>query len=35
VPGNYSFSDFIRIGVPFTLMVMAISVFLVPLLFPF
>jgi len=35
VPGNYRFIDFMRIGVPFTLMVMAISVLLVPLLFPF
>lgn len=35
VPGNYKFGDFIRIGVPFTLMVMVVSVFLVPVLFPF
>jgi len=35
VPGNYRFGDFVRIGVPFTLMVMAVSVLLVPVLFPF
>lgn len=33
-PGNYSFADFLRIGVPFTLLVMLTSVLLVPLLFP-
>ncbi|GBU13860.1 transporter [Enterobacterales bacterium] len=35
VPGNYRFGDFVRIGVPFTLMVMVVSVLLVPVLFPF
>ncbi|MNF04607.1 hypothetical protein D3C80_2041670 [compost metagenome] len=35
VPGNYKFGDFLRIGVPFTLLVMVVSVFLVPVLFPF
>lgn len=34
-PGKYSFFDFVRIGVPFTIVVMLISVFLVPVLFPF
>lgn len=34
-PGKYKFSDFVRIGVPFTVLVMAVSVFLVPALFPF
>ncbi|SUB83113.1 Na(+)/dicarboxylate symporter [Pragia fontium] len=34
-PGGYKFSDFIRIGVPFTLLVMVISVVIIPLLFPF
>lgn len=34
-PGGYKFADFIKIGVPFTIIVMAISVFLIPLLFPF
>lgn len=33
-PGNYRFVDFVRIGVPFTLLVMLTSVILVPLLFP-
>jgi di/tricarboxylate transporter len=33
-PGQYRFADFVRIGVPFTLLVMAVSVALVPLLFP-
>lgn len=34
-PGGYKFSDFLKIGVPFTLIVMLVSVFLIPLLFPF
>lgn len=34
-PGGYKFSDFLKIGVPFTLIVMVVSVFLIPLLFPF
>lgn len=34
-PGNYQFSDFVKIGVPFTLLVMLITVFVVPVLFPF
>jgi len=34
-PGNYSFFDFVRIGVPFTVIAMLTSVFLVPLVFPF
>lgn len=34
-PGGYKFSDFLRIGVPFTLLVMVISVLVIPLLFPF
>ncbi|MBE7375488.1 SLC13 family permease [Pseudomonas lopnurensis] len=33
-PGHYRFADFVRIGVPFTLLVMLVSVVLVPLLFP-
>ncbi|MBC9177640.1 SLC13 family permease [Roseomonas ludipueritiae] len=33
-PGRYRFSDFLRIGVPFTLLVMAVSLALVPLLLP-
>lgn len=34
-PGKYSFSDFVKIGVPFTVLVMIICVVLVPMLFPF
>ncbi|MGL4193736.1 MAG: SLC13 family permease, partial [Edwardsiella piscicida] len=34
-PGNYRFGDFVRIGVPFTLLVMLVSVAVVPWLFPF
>ncbi|HRJ72543.1 MAG TPA: SLC13 family permease [Terrimicrobiaceae bacterium] len=33
-PGNYGFGDFIKVGVPFSILVMVISVFLVPLLLP-
>lgn len=33
-PGNYRFIDFVRIGVPFTLIVLLICVLLLPLLFP-
>ena len=33
-PGQYRFSDFVSIGVPFTLLVMVISVSLVPWLYP-
>jgi di/tricarboxylate transporter len=33
-PGNYTFGDFIRIGVPFSLIVLVVSVVLVPLLLP-
>ena len=33
-PGQYRFGDFVRVGVPFTLLVMLVSVLLVPWLFP-
>jgi len=33
-PGQYRFADFVRVGVPFTLLVMLVSVALVPMLFP-
>jgi di/tricarboxylate transporter len=33
-PGNYAFGDFMRIGVPFSLVVMVVSVLLVPWLLP-
>jgi di/tricarboxylate transporter len=32
--GNYDFADFVRIGLPFTLIAMAVSLLLVPLLLP-
>ena len=34
-PGDYKFADFIKIGVPFTLVVLLVTVFIVPILFPF
>ena len=34
-PGNYSFSDFVKIGVPFTIIVMVVCVVMIPMLFPF
>ncbi|NHB88756.1 SLC13 family permease [Photorhabdus tasmaniensis] len=34
-PGGYKFSDFVRLGVPFTILVMVISVLIIPWLFPF
>jgi di/tricarboxylate transporter len=33
-PGQYRFADFVKIGVPFTLLVMGVAVVLIPLLFP-
>lgn len=33
-PGNYTFGDFVRIGVPLAVMVLVLSVILVPLLLP-
>ncbi len=33
-PGNYKFGDFVKIGVPFSLVVMVVAVILVPLLMP-
>jgi len=34
-PGHYTFSDFAKIGVPFTFIVMIVCVVMVPILFPF
>jgi di/tricarboxylate transporter len=34
-PGHYRFADFVRVGVPFSLIVLVVCVFLVPLLLPF
>ena len=33
-PGNYSFGNFVKVGVPFTVVVMIVSVLLVPWLLP-
>ena len=33
-PGNYGFGDFLKVGAPFTVIVMIVSVVLVPLLLP-
>ncbi|WP_137124285.1 SLC13 family permease [Roseomonas sp. HF4] len=33
-PGNYSFVDFVKVGVPFTVVVLAIAVLLVPIILP-
>ncbi|NLC10442.1 MAG: SLC13 family permease [Gammaproteobacteria bacterium] len=34
-PGQYRFSDFVRIGVPFTVIVLIATIIMVPMLFPF
>ena len=34
-PGNYRFSDFVKIGVPFTIIVMAVCLVIIPVMFPF
>ena len=34
-PGNYTFGDFVRIGVPFAILVLVVSVAMVPWLLPF
>ncbi len=34
-PGRYSFSDFLKMGIPFTFAVMLLSILIIPLLFPF
>ena len=34
-PGKYSFSDFVKIGVPFTILVIVVCFLLIPVLFPF
>jgi di/tricarboxylate transporter len=33
-PGNYTFGDFVRVGMPFSVIVLVVSVVLVPLLLP-
>ncbi|MBU0945569.1 MAG: SLC13 family permease [Proteobacteria bacterium] len=34
-PGNYTFVDFVKIGIPLSLLVGAITIFLTPIFFPF
>ena len=34
-PGGYSFSDFVKVGVPLTFLVMVVDIALVPIFFPF
>ncbi len=34
-PGGYTFKDFVKVGVPMTLLVMVVADLLIPLLFPF
>ncbi len=34
-PGNYRFGDFVKIGTPFALLVMIVTVILVPIFYPF
>ena len=34
-PGRYGFGDFMRIGLPFSLIVMAVCVAIIPMIFPF
>lgn len=34
-PGNYSFSDFVKVGIPLSVIVLVISVAMVPWLLPF
>jgi di/tricarboxylate transporter len=33
-PGNYSFGDFIRLGVPFSILVLIVCVIVVPWILP-
>jgi di/tricarboxylate transporter len=33
-PGEYTFGDFIRVGLPFSILVMVVVVFMMPLLLP-
>ncbi|MDH2927625.1 SLC13 family permease [Lonepinella koalarum] len=34
-PGGYKFADFMKIGVPFTILVMLVTIFCIPIFFPF
>jgi di/tricarboxylate transporter len=33
-PGQYTFGDFVKLGVPFTVLVLLITIVMVPWLFP-
>jgi di/tricarboxylate transporter len=33
-PGQYSFGDFVKLGVPFTIMVLLVTIVMVPWLYP-
>ena len=33
-PGQYSFGDFVKLGVPFTIMVLLVTIVMVPRLYP-
>jgi di/tricarboxylate transporter len=33
-PGNYRFGDFVRVGVPFTILVMITAIVMVPIFLP-
>ncbi len=34
-PGQYSFGDFVKVGVPFSIVVLIVTVLLVPVFLPF
>lgn len=34
VPGSYVFGDFVRVGLPFSVIILVVCVFLAPLLLP-
>jgi di/tricarboxylate transporter len=33
-PGNYAFGDFVKVGAPFAIVVLIVTVILVPILLP-
>jgi len=34
-PGKYTFGDFVKIGIPLSILVGAVTIFLTPFFFPF